>query len=97
MKKRKNYCNAADIELLERIARRTKMDCWFNVRVSPKDGSWRFKDLQNNKTISEKSAVTELLEGLQRETFFELEDHEKWLLLQAALHFATRHYLLNNR
>ena len=48
---------------LDKIARRTKMDCWFAIEQDPSGYDYVF-DLEENKRIDLDVGVEQLLEGL---------------------------------
>lgn len=58
-------------EVLKKIARRSKMDCWFDINENGE-----IRDLENDgKIISPRKACRELLEGA---TVFDLKDLDKY-------------------
>ena len=52
--------------MLNRIARRTKMDCWFDIRQKG-DGTDYVYDMENRKRLCLKTGVGLLMEGLDCE------------------------------
>lgn len=65
---------AADI--FEKIARRSKMDCWFGI-----DDKGRVYDLEGQvkgkSATAQRILIRQLMEGMTQETFNELTDKEK--------------------
>ena len=65
---------AADI--FEKIARRSKMDCWFGIddkgRVYDREGQ-----VKGKSATAQRILIRQLMEGMTQETFKELTDKEK--------------------
>lgn len=70
-----------ETSLLESIARRSKMDCWFCVTLEG-----RCKDLENGgKLMPTSDAVRQLVDGMTFEDFSCLTDYEKYKLVNILL------------
>lgn len=62
--------------IFEKIARRSKMDCWFGIdskgRVYDREGQ-----VKGKSATSQRILIRQLMEGMTQETFNELTDKEK--------------------
>jgi hypothetical protein len=59
-----NYIlTTAQYDVLDKIARRTKMDCWFFIEQDP-SGYDYILDLEENERIDLSDGIEQLLEGL---------------------------------
>lgn len=67
--------NHDEYELLTKIARKSKMDCWFQIRQNAKGDDCVF-DLENHKRLSLKSAVRQLMEGIEEMYDFYLAEND---------------------
>ncbi len=79
----------AERNLLEKIAAKTKMDCWFSL-VDKEDGSVEAFDLEYNEPMTLTKAIGLLLEGIENVETFEqcnLTEEEKSLLKGIASRF----------
>jgi len=73
--------NASEIKLLERLARRSKMDCWFGV-----DENNNIYDRENPKrSCSASKLCRTLLDGLTPFDIENLDKYEVFILLGIAL------------
>lgn len=71
----------SEVKLLQRLARLSKMDCWFDMQ---EDG--KVFDLENeSKQTSTKHACRQLLDGLSMEDLEHLNNNEMYTLLNIAL------------
>lgn len=75
--------NVREKKVLNKIADKTKMDCWFCL-FEDKEKNVKVRDLENRKTISLKTGVKQLNEGivsydLCRMTVNEIEIYENLL------------------
>ncbi len=65
--------------IFEKIARRSKMDCWFGIdskgRVYDREGQ-----VKGKSATSQRILIRQLMEGMTQETFNELTDKEKLVL-----------------
>lgn len=68
--------NDRECDLLEKIARHTKMDTWFWI-----DENGIVKDAER-QSKSQRKLIHQLIDGINREDFDELSDDDKWTLLQ---------------
>ena len=57
-------------DTLNRIARRTKMDCWFSIRQK-NNGIDYFYDLEERKRLCLRTGVRQLLEGIDHEDIYD--------------------------
>lgn len=68
--------------IFEKIARRSKMDCWFGIddkgRVYDREG-----DVKGKSATAQRILIRQLMEGMTQETFNELTDKEKMSLVLA--------------
>ena len=53
-----------EYNLLQKISSNSKMDCWFDLRQT-KVGEDIVYDLENNKRMSLKQGISQLLEGIE--------------------------------
>ena len=67
--------NHDEYELLIKIARKSKMDCWFQIKQSVKGDDYVF-DLENRKRLSIKTAVRQLMEGIEGMYDFYLAEND---------------------
>lgn len=69
----------SQIRLLRRIAKYTKMDCWFDI-----DEKGQIRDLENNsRPMNPRRAMSDFMDGINSDTFNQLNDKEKFDLLMA--------------
>lgn len=71
-----------EYELLDRIAKQSKMDCWFCIKQT-KMGEDYIYDLENRKRMSLRKGITQLMEGIEGmyEDYFGKADYETIILL----------------
>ena len=71
-----------EYELLNRIAERTKMDCWFCIKQTKKGEDYVF-DLENGKRMSLRTAIYQLMEGIEGmyDEYFNEQDYETIIML----------------
>jgi hypothetical protein len=66
--------------IFEKIARRSKMDCWFGIddkgRVYDREGQ-----VKGKSATAQRILIRQLMEGMTQETFNELTDKEKTSLV----------------
>lgn len=62
----------ADLNLLDKIARKSKMDCWFSTTD---DGY--FYDCENNRLRSPKTMTAELIDGMTDYDYSNLNEEEQ--------------------
>lgn len=55
--------NGKEYELLDKIATKSKMDCWFQIRQT-KGGEDYVYDLEEGKRMSLKKGIGQLIEGI---------------------------------
>lgn len=55
--------NNKEYELLDKIATKSKMDCWFQIRQT-KSGADCVYDLEEGKRMSLKKGIGQLIEGI---------------------------------
>lgn len=88
MKKRRNFVNAAEYNLLNRLARKTGMDCWFCIEghiITENPGLGletdkcyhKVYDVENNKEISLQKGMEMFVDGLNREDLQQLTPQER--------------------
>ena len=71
--------NDNEIDVLEKIARASKMDCWFHVQaLAPNDDNRKHAvyDLEEHKTLSWNEAIETLYEGMTSILDYSLTDAE---------------------
>ena len=56
--------SSEEYELLDEIARKSKMDCWFSIRQA-KNGDDYVYDLENRKRLSLRTGIQQLMEGIK--------------------------------
>ena len=66
----------SEYSLLNKIARKTNMHCWFSI-IEDSHGSYFVFDIENNKRISLKSGIKQFFQGLTEEDIHNLSDIEK--------------------
>lgn len=71
----------AEYEVLNKIARKTKMDCWFYIKQNNKGQDYVF-DLEYRKRLSLKCGIKQLIDGIIDIDIFELSDNEKFTLIK---------------
>ncbi len=67
--------NNAEYELLSRIARKSKLDCWFQIRQTAKGDDYVF-DSENHKRLSLKTAIRQLMKGIEEMYDFYLAEND---------------------
>ena len=70
----------SEYKLLNKIARKTKMDCWFYIKQNKKKQDYVF-DIENGKRLSLKCGIKQLIDGVIDTDIFELSDDEKFILI----------------
>lgn len=76
-----------EYKLLNKIARRTNMDCWFSIRQT-KDGKKDYVfDMENRKGISLRTGIRQLMEGIDGmyDEYFNEEDYGTMIQLLVKL------------
>lgn len=66
------------IRLLRRIAKYTKMDCWFDI-----DEYGQIRDFESNRPVNPLKGISDFIDGVNFDTFNQLNDEEKFNLLMA--------------
>ena len=56
--------SSEEYNLLTRIARKSKMDCWFLIKQTKKGEDYVY-DLENRKKISLRTGIRQLMEGIE--------------------------------
>ena len=71
-----------EYDLLNKIASKSKMDCWFYIRQTKKGEDYVY-DLENRKRMSLRTAIFQLMEGIDGmyDEYFEEQDYETMILL----------------
>ena len=70
-----------NILLLEKIAKVSKMDCWFYI-----DRGGKVRDLESrNRHRSTRNSIRQLIDGMSKEDFAFLTEEDKWDLIQLML------------
>ena len=56
--------SSEEYDLLDKIARKSKMDCWFSIRQTKKGDDYIY-DLENGKRLSLATGIYQLMEGIE--------------------------------
>lgn len=73
-----------ECKVLNKIARNSKMDCWFSVKTGKHDGCPCYDyvfDIKYHKRMSLRQGIKELMEGVTEEDILELAEDEKIILV----------------
>ena len=70
----------SQIRLLRRIAKYTKMHCWFDI-----DEYGQIRDLESDsrRPVNPRTGISDFMDGVNSNTFNQLNDEEKFDLLMA--------------
>lgn len=68
------------IRLLRRIAKYTKMDCWFDI---DEYGQIRDFESDSRRPVNPRKGISDFIDGVNSDTFNQLNDEEKFDLLMA--------------
>ena len=70
----------SQIRLLRRIAKYTKMHCWFDI-----DEYGQIRDLESDsrRPVTPRTGISDFMDGVNSDTFNQLNDEEKFDLLMA--------------
>lgn len=71
----------SEYELIVKIARKSKMDCWFQLETA-KDGSDYVRDAESGKVISLRDGLKDLVDGLTKVDIEDLTHEEMLTFLQ---------------
>lgn len=63
------------------IAHRTKMDCWFSLRITESQGEYCY-DIENHKAISLRKGIKDLIDGLTETDLSAMSEQEKFTLIK---------------
>lgn len=71
-----------EYNLLDKIATKSKMDCWFCIKQTKKGEDYVY-DLENEKRMSLRTGIYQLMEGIEDmyDEYFEEQDYETMILL----------------
>lgn len=71
-----------EYRLLNKIAEKSKMDCWFTIRQTQKGEDYVY-DLENRKRMSLRTAILQLMEGIEGmyDQYLEKQDFETMISL----------------
>lgn len=71
-----------EYKLLCKIARQSKMDCWFYIKQTKKGEDYVY-DLENRKRMSIRTAIYQLMEGIEGmyDEYLDEQDRETMILL----------------
>lgn len=72
--------SAKEIKLLETVANKLAMDCWFSVRYH-KNGKPYAYDLENHKPISWRSALHDIIDGMTADDLTRMSAADIYTLL----------------
>ena len=64
-----------EYDVLNKIAHKSKMDCWFMIKFSENKGHYVF-DLENRKRLSLRQGVKQLVDGMTDVDMYELTAEE---------------------
>lgn len=66
-----------EFELLDKIARKSKMDCWFMIKQTKKGDDYVY-DVEEGKRMSLRKGIAQLLEGIEDmyELYLSGQDYE---------------------
>ena len=70
----------SQIKLLRRIAKYTKMDCWFDI---DEYGQIRDFESDSRRPVNPQKGISDFMDGINSDTFNELSDEDKFDLLMA--------------
>ena len=71
----------AEIGVLDKIAKVSKMDCWFALKYTKSKG-WQVFDLEANKAMSLRKGVSQLIDGMIELNYDALTDAERFILIK---------------
>lgn len=69
--------SSEEYNLLTKIARKSKMDCWFLIKQTKKGEDYVY-DFENRKKISLRTGIRQLMEGIEDMYF---EDGERDIMI----------------
>ena len=71
-----------EYNLLDKIATKSKMDCWFCIKQTKKGEDYVY-DLENGKHMSLRTAIYQLMEGIEGmyNEYLDEQDYETMILL----------------
>lgn len=75
---------SSEFDVINKIARKSKMDCWFCIKTGRHDGcpyDYVF-DCENSKKISLRQGIKQLIDGVIEENILELTEYEKYILIK---------------
>lgn len=73
-----------EFNVINKIARKSKMDCWFCIKEGKSNGieyDYVF-DCENNKRMSLRQGIKQLIDGVIEENILELTEYEKYILVK---------------
>ena len=56
--------SSEEYDLLNKIAKKSNMDCWFSIRQTKKGDDYVY-DLENRKRLSLRTGIRQLMEGIK--------------------------------
>ena len=75
---------SSEFDVINKIARKSKMDCWFCIKEGKNNGEdydYVF-DCENGKKISLRQGIKQLIDGVIEENILELTEYEKYILIK---------------
>ena len=66
----------SEYDILNKIARNTRMDCWFSIIQDKKNARDYVYDLEHSKQISLSKGIEQLYEGIDKLSDCKLSDNE---------------------
>lgn len=75
---------SSEFNVINKIARKSKMDCWFCIKERKRNEveyNYVF-DCENNKGMSLRQGIKQLIDGIIEENILELTEYEKYILIK---------------
>lgn len=72
--------SSEEYELLTKIAKKSKMDCWFLIKQTKKGEDYVY-DLEEGKRLSLRTGIRQLMEGIENMYDMYFEDAEKDIMI----------------
>ena len=77
--------SSEEYNLLTKIARKSKIDCWFLIKQTKKGEDYVY-DLENRKKISLRTGIRQLMEGIEDMYDMYFEDGERDIMIGLLSH-----------